>query len=1103
MLYRVIAPMGCGKKELLFRRLDKACRSGERVFLIVPEQATAHYERRVLTLCGSRLGERVEVTNFSRLPNTVLRQYGRLARRSLTKEEKKLILFQCAQALTGLSSLHLKTQPEDLEEALSELDELRLAGLGIPELSRLSRDESLPPALGRKLGEVALFLSSFQDAIAGRFDDPDDEESHLVRILGDFPFFRDSIVMVDGFWDFTAPQEALLQRFFAQAREVWVTFTAHKKDRELFALPLQAARRCERLAKQVGCPVEDRTPENEPALVLEEEGSALAFLRKNLVSGGKTYPEKPDGIRLVSCKNHWEEGRYLARRIRSLALGGVRWNQIAVLSRGGESEEALALALEESQIPFFREEKKPLADSPLARTLLYAARLAVGDAGEDVVRSFLQYALFDCPDGERYQLEKYADTWSLSGREVLSGKDFIMNPDGYLEKNAEQERELAEINRTRTRIFTPVSQLAMALARGKNEEKVAALVAFLGKIGAEKTVFDKIDDLKREGRYDQAGEEIRCWNTVLERLSGIARTVGQEESDAKGFFSLLTLALSGSLPGAIPPGQDRVLLGKVGFARPEGAEYVFLVDVNTGVFPREEKKTALLTPAERELLADRGVPLSSASREESREFFLFYLAAALARKELNLSFCTGGENGVDIGGLSILGKRVLSLFPGLHVQPFRKEDKPLSREEAFRYWTSHLGEDMPVLRDLEDYFSRIPHLSQRALTLSSGRLFQTQELHLLQEKPYREAQVTLSPSRLEQYTRCPFSYFSRYLLNLKEDQKAQFGKNIVGNFVHGVLENVMRKLSGEKRSLSSLNEKELSAENRRACQEVLSTFMGEENTSQASVLARMVSRSTLLLLKYLQAEFSQSQFQPVFFEKPLLELDGAYRIPLPDGGALCLTGIIDRVDRYQGKDGEEYVRVVDYKTGGHSFSLTDVANGLSLQMLLYLFALWEGGYTLEGKAVRPLPAGVQYLNGVEKTQVCKTREEVEALAEKPFFSLSRAGLLVDEEELLLAQDPRGEGEWIHVAWKKKKASDTLMSLENLGKLKQKVERGLAKKLAALREGDIEALPLSEPGKRERCQYCEHRLICKRNSDRSRPWKAKVTVEELLKEEREV
>ncbi len=61
-----------------------------------------------------------------------------------------------------------------------------------------------------------------------------------------------------------------------------------------------------------------------------------------------------------------------------------------------------------------------------------------------------------------------------------------------------------------------------------------------------------------------------------------------------------------------------------------------------------------------------------------------------------------------------------------------------------------------------------------------------------------------------------------------------------------------------------------------------------------------------------------------------------------EGVTISVSGFVDRVDGWV-ENGRLHLRVVDYKTGRKSFDLTEVWNGLGLQMLLYLFALEEAG----------------------------------------------------------------------------------------------------------------------------------------------------------------
>lgn len=66
---------------------------------------------------------------------------------------------------------------------------------------------------------------------------------------------------------------------------------------------------------------------------------------------------------------------------------------------------------------------------------------------------------------------------------------------------------------------------------------------------------------------------------------------------------------------------------------------------------------------------------------------------------------------------------------------------------------------------------------------------------------------------------------------------------------------------------------------------------------------------------------------------------------------------MDRVDLAE-IDGEPYVRVIDYKSSGKPFDVSDVLNGLNMQMLIYLFTLVSNGKARYGDAI---PAGVLYM----------------------------------------------------------------------------------------------------------------------------------------------
>src|SRR5699024_8614815 len=119
-----------------------------------------------------------------------------------------------------------------------------------------------------------------------------------------------------------------------------------------------------------------------------------------------------------------------------------------------------------------------------------------------------------------------------------------------------------------------------------------------------------------------------------------------------------------------------------------------------------------------------------------------------------------------------------------------------------------------------------------------------------------------------------------------------------------------------------------------------------------------------------------------------------------DGRAVRIVGQIDRVDVMR-REGHDYVRVVDYKTGAKTFSLDDVYCGLNTQMLWYLFTLCENR---DGRLREPVAAGVLYLAGDPPPAAAAPRAGV---SDAPAYRVD--GLVLDDPVVLRGMDRDATG----------------------------------------------------------------------------------------------
>ncbi len=227
-------------------------------------------------------------------------------------------------------------------------------------------------------------------------------------------------------------------------------------------------------------------------------------------------------------------------------------------------------------------------------------------------------------------------------------------------------------------------------------------------------------------------------------------------------------------------------------------------------------------------------------------------------------------------------------------------------------------------------------------------------------------------------------------------------------------------------------------------------------------------------------ELAHSQFQPIDFELGFGTGDGLPPVELTvDGVTVSVSGFVDRVDGWV-HDGRLYLRVVDYKTGRKSFDLTEIWNGLGLQMLLYLFTLEEKGAERYGRET--VPAGVLYLPAREAVvQGSRSMDEVQRRREAD-AELKRRGLVLDDPEVVEAMEPLGpEGARflpLRVSARTGAISgDALVSAERLGRLKIHTQRILEEIGRELAAGSIAADPFWRGPEKNACLYCDYAAAC--------------------------
>ena len=231
-----------------------------------------------------------------------------------------------------------------------------------------------------------------------------------------------------------------------------------------------------------------------------------------------------------------------------------------------------------------------------------------------------------------------------------------------------------------------------------------------------------------------------------------------------------------------------------------------------------------------------------------------------------------------------------------------------------------------------------------------------------------------------------------------------------------------------------------------------------------------------MVVRELWQELSQSLFEPVDFEVAFGDGQQMDAIAIPGRTMEAqLRGFVDRVDAWRAGR-TNYFRVVDYKTGRKDFDYCDVFNGLGLQMLLYMFALEQGGQSLLGDD--PIPVGVQYFPARSPLIPASGRlSDEEAQAERG-KTWKRRGLVLADADVLGAMEPEGSPKRLSCSRRKDGSiSGDVADREQLRLLKAYVFRLLGNMVDEIASGKVEPNPYTRGSSHNACAYCPYQEVC--------------------------
>lgn len=1102
-----IGGSGSGKSFRMYHEIiEESMKSPDRNFLIlVPEQFTMQTQKD-LCLMHPRGGiMNIDVLSFGRLSWRILEETGKMEMPVLDDTGKNLVLRKVAQEKAGELNImrsHLK-KTGYLHEVKSALSEFMQYGIGVADVDKLIAFSEGKGVLPYKLKDLKVLYEGFQDYNRNRFVTTEETLGLLAEALMDSEMIRKSCVYFDGFTGFTPVQKAVISQLMSLAQEVSVTVTMDPgqdpyriaEEQNLFYLSTKTIAGLERLAEETGC-----RRDRDQDVILHgipvkryENNPELSFLEQSLFRYGReACREECERILLTEAGTQEDEVRNVCIQIAALIREkGCRYQDIAVVT--GDLPGFTHLVEKQFPlygIPYFLDSSKGILLNPFIEYCKSAFEIVLQNYSYETMFHFLRSGMTGLIPEEIDRLENYVLALGIRGRrrwrELWTRKSADMGE--------EFTQELGAINASRERIMSLLEHFP------HKEDGVQALTEALYRFfvasGLQEQLKAREKQFAGENDLVRAKEYAQIYRLVIDLLSQMAELLPDERLSVREYAEIFYAGLEEIQVGILPQSVDQVVVGDIERTRLKSVKALFFIGINDGIIPKSTGTGGLLSDMEREFLKDSDYELAPTPRQQMYVQRLYlYLNMTKPSEYLYLSYARQNGEGTSLRPAYLTGV-VTALFPGLvrkRTQDMTLADCMATREDGKQYLVPLLREYAEGnLRDEKSLFALYSWYAGRP----EYEVFLKRLLHAVfyhyEASPLQKAvaealygrQLENSVSRLEQYAACAYGHFLKYGLKLTEREEFSFERVDMGNVFHGVLERFSDKLVQSGETWFSFPEEKAE----QFVSEAMDAYAAEYgetvlySSARNEYLITRMKRILLRTVKTLQYQLQKGIFQPGQFEVSFSVLQDleSVNVSLSQEESMRLRGRIDRVDIYENEE-KVYVKIIDYKSGNHSFHLAALYYGLQLQLVVYLNAAMD----MERKKHRDkevVPAAVLYYHMEDP---CITEEggelSEEELKRSILNQLRMKGIVNADPEVVSKLDTTGDAKSDVIPVERKKdgsftAASTVMEGGELKTVSDYVNQKIKSIGREILSGRIEVNPY-EMGSSNACEYCAYRSVC--------------------------
>ncbi len=1069
--------------------------------VIVPEQFTLETQKAYVTAHPDRGIMNIDVLSFMRLAYRVFETTGYNPPGLLDDIGKAMIVKKVMLSVRDKLSIFRGNinKPGFIDEMKSLISEFYQYNIFDDKLEEMLEVSAGKPLLMKKLSDIRLIFDAYREFISDRFVSGEELFGILTDKIEESGYIRDKVVCLDGFTGFTPSQYTLVRCLMKQAKEFYFALTidaralnSNTAEHELFYLSHTTIQKMRKIAAELGLEEEITDVEYKAC----DRNPCITHIEQNIFRNhASAYVGEVEGIRITAAPGIIAEARNIVTEIERLVREeNYRYRDIAVLSGATESyADILMYEFSKVGIPCFVDVKKNAMGNPLIEFIRSLFSIIIEDFSYEAVFRFLKCGLMDYATEDIEKLENYCIALGIRGHRKWSMEWTATYQSRYT-------IDLEQINKIRSEIYEKINSFISfnEIRKYRADSGVTVkeyMVAVYNAMGSFnvgerlQSLAQSFDNNKDINKRASAKEYEQIYREVLAVMDEIVMLLGEEVLPIKEVLTILEAGFGDIKMRLIPAGMDQVVIGDIERTRLKDIKALFFTGINDGIIPRTNQGGGILSDFERQMFSDCDIELAPTKRQSTyiSEYYL-YLALTKPAKKLYLSYYS-----VDNDGKAAIPAYLIdvisALFTGLEAtylsQTNKKEEiiDVMGTDGGLTYFIKQLKspdtEVDELTQALYNYLKLREDIDIEKLLQVLFEIPGDSKLTKAAAQKLYGAVLTGSVTRLEGFAACAFSHFLKYGLGLEERKEYKLTAPDIGIIFHEAMSCYGTLLKENNLTWHDIDEE---ASGRLALKSVENAIekVGSgifENSRRDAYFIHKLERIVLRTIRTVENQIRQGDFEPEDFETAF-----SYRSEM-----LNLRGRIDRIDVCS-KNGKDYFRVVDYKSGTKIFDLGKFYYGLQIQLLVYMSAAKR---SIEEKGKTAEPAALLYYHMYDPI-VEKSERVDNAILNK----LIMDGLVNPAPEILSLTDRNfmGEGglkpgiksQVVKAATDKEgrlKANGGFADSERFDKLMKHLDNTMKDFANSIMEGDVEKNPYIY-GSETACDYCIYSLICTAQGEES-------------------